>query len=217
MAGSPRRITTTNASTAYGGLKTPDIVGNLLTTQSWGMAQLSMAYHQDYGTLHSANGGAVSGGVQYKLPMIAPGDTAYLLAGMSDGGISFVSQLGNSTGRTTEVAANQTVGTDFYDNGKKLKLTAAWSAQAGMHHEINALWETNVDVDHIQVNGSGARDYSYNAVGGDIRWKPVKNFYIAFDAEYGQLTYTSATKALLGANKASYDGWTGLIRVYRSF
>ena len=98
----------------------PDVVGVLRLDQGWGSAQLSGAYHRistvgatvvnltpnntatgfvvnplvpnvpgGYGTV-TGNGWAVQGGVKIKLPMIAEGDTLYLEAGYSKGGLAYV-------------------------------------------------------------------------------------------------------------------------------
>ncbi|WP_407051717.1 porin [Methyloraptor flagellatus] len=217
MSGSPRRVQSTNAATTYGGMKVPDVVANLAVSQAWGSAQIAAAYHQDYGTFRSADGWAIAGGVEVLLPMIAKGDKIYVTAAYADGAVSYASQLGNATGRVKEVALNGTVGSDFVDDGIAIRKTKTWSVNGGFHHEFNPKWEFNFDAGYVNVDGFGTRDYSFVGVGGDIRWKPVSNMYIALDAEYGSLSYSTGTQALLGTSKKTYDGWTTLVRVRRNF
>ena len=128
--------------------------------------------------------------------MIAKGDKIYVTAAYADGAVSYASQLGNATGRVKEVALNGTVGSDFVDDGIAIRKTKTWSVNGGFHHEFNPKWEFNFDAGYVNVDGFGTRDYSFVGVGGDIRWKPVSNMYIALDAEYGSLSYSTGTQAL---------------------
>ena len=91
----------------YGGSMIPDVVGQVNYTQAWGQAQLSAAYHQvntnagpfagtgGQGYQHrDADGFAVQGGVQFKLPMLAAGDDLWVEGAYQNGAYLYQDSVG---------------------------------------------------------------------------------------------------------------------------
>lgn len=99
---------------AVGGQQAPDVVANLRVDQAWGSALLSGALHQintadvaaQSGTgmpaiLGSTDtwGWAIGGGVEFKTPFLAAGDSVFFQAGYADGALSYLGLSGTSQGR----------------------------------------------------------------------------------------------------------------------
>lgn len=102
---------------AVGGQQAPDIVANLRLSQAWGTAQVSVAAHQvttadvnNVGGIAAQNlpgmmgssdtwGWAVGGGVEFKLPFLAAGDSLFVQAGYADGAVSYLGLSGTPQGR----------------------------------------------------------------------------------------------------------------------
>ena len=204
----------------YGGLKVPDFVGKLNVKQAWGSAQLSAAYHDDYSLANGDKSGyAFLAGVEVLLPMLAAGDKIAFGGSYGVGAQGYVTAYSQySTGRIRDVVLpGDYIGEDWaIDPTGALRQTRSWGVMGSFHHEFNPIWEANFDASYQNINGYLARDYSTYGLQGDIRWKPVKNFYIALGAEYGRVEYSTATRAAhpLLVNE---DGWTALVRVNRTF
>ena len=182
-----RRVGTTTF--AYQGLKAPDVVGQLRISQAWGSAQLSGVAHHIYGTTGrniDTWGWGVGAGVEVNLPMIAPGDKAFLQAFYTDGAIGY--GCGNC------VRVLTTIGGDAVASaGGRLRTTEALSVTGGFKHNFSSMWEANIDGGWATVDGFGARDYDQVEIAADLRWKPVSGLMIGAAVEYRSVDWSNAT------------------------
>lgn len=205
-----------NGAPYYGGLKHPDIVGNILVTQAWGRAQIMAAAHENYSAVNGASkwGFAVGGGVEVNLPALAAGDKAFVQ--------TIYAQGANGYGLVNGLpSAGSFVTRDFWINGTGgLSQSTTWVVTAGVKHNISATWETNFGGSYAKVdqynNGNLAGgDFSQLILGGDLIWKPRPNFNIGLALDYRNIAFTGPTKAAF--NVHGTDNWIGTLRVLRMF
>ncbi len=122
--GTPGIAPTTGTFATPGGVRWPDIVGNVRVDDKWGAVQLSAAGHQAPATLYATSGlgsfpyysstpygWAVQGGVQLNADYLSPGDKLWLQAAYERGAVSYIwgNNLASSFG-----AVN---GNRFYGSG----------------------------------------------------------------------------------------------------
>ncbi|WP_407051716.1 porin [Methyloraptor flagellatus] len=222
-----RRVASTGVFTAlyagqaaYGALKAPDVVGKLNIKQAWGSAQISAAYHDNYSLANGDRAGwAVLGGFEILLPMLAPGDKIAFGGAYGEGAQGFITAYSQySTGNVRNVVVpGDYIGEDWAVDGfGRIQQTRSWGVMGSFHHEFNKKWEFNFDASYENVDGFGARDYATYGLQADVRWKPVSNFYIGVGAEYGSMEFSTATRTAHPLLQ-NVDGWTGLVRVNRTF
>ncbi len=98
-------------TSGYGGIQSPDIVGNLRVDQTWGGAQLMAAAHQvnaGYFAAAGANvptsghpsdqwGFAVGAGLRLNTPMIAQGDFFQTQVNYTQGGLRYLADANNAS------------------------------------------------------------------------------------------------------------------------
>jgi hypothetical protein len=147
-------ITATSFQATPGGLRFPDVVGNIRVDQPWGAAQLSAAGHQVNASLFAstalagsatsyafpaattnAYGWAIQAGLQLNADYLSPGDKLWLQAAYEKGAVSYIwgDNLGSSYGAVD--------GNRFYGSG----YTPA---------DTSAGWNPNVPSDCV-FTGSG--------------------------------------------------------------
>jgi hypothetical protein len=193
----------------YAGEKYPDVVANIAIAQAWGKAQLMGLLRSNYGTLKDKEGFIVGAGVEVNLPMIAAGDKAFLQATYGKGAV-FTSSV-NAWNDTTSG-----IGVDFVTDGNgAIKQTDHWAVAGGIHHEFTKIWEANLGASYLGVDGYQARDYNQYDVGGDVRWKPVANFYIGVSVDYRAVDFSKKTTVATGYEDSS--AWIGSLRIQRNF
>ena len=250
------RLTAGSATTgvAYSGSRIPDVIGQLHVEQTWGMAQLSAAYHQI--NVSSAapaaptvfqngkddDGFAVSGGVEFNLPMFAAGDVIHLEGGYQNGAQSYTDSNGISGGYNQ----NPTVGGLFHPNrdaiavanvagtGFTLAKSEGYSVSGGLVHFFTPTFQNIVfgsyqDVDYGSraksiswLNGGLGSATSYR-IADQVNWFPVKGLqigmevmYIKVDQKVPGLTTTGAA-ALPAGIKVNPETFETRLRVERDF
>ncbi len=195
--------------TNYGGVRWPDLVGNLRVDQGWGSAQLMGALHEvrsnRAGTDSGELGWAIAAGVVVNLPMLAEGDTFGLQAGYSSGAVSYVAPNAWGPGGNGQADAR------IFPGSGNLDLTSAWSIAAGFQH----FWAPNVSsgfgVSYLDVDVPGKRfDFSNWDVQGNIVFTPVAGLETGFELQY-------KTMQPDGRGKQDKDMLVGTFRVQRSF
>jgi hypothetical protein len=136
---------------AFGGLRMPDVVGNLRIDQAWGSAQLAGAVHQLFAVNRvgaNAAGGvnpgvigagsfvdteygfAVSAGVKVNLPMIAAGDVLWLQATSADG----ASNYAGFGGSFNQGAVGTFLADAVVDRAGNLRTTEVFNVHAAFLH-----------------------------------------------------------------------------------
>jgi hypothetical protein len=180
------------ATNYYGGLDTPDVVGNLRVDQAWGSAQVMAAYHNVNATYYDAvpgiaagvahpdeqAGWAVGGGLKLNAPMIGPGDYLQAQVNYAQGASGYVAAGNVSYGAfegqgwgygLTSDAVFGNVGPHHDQLG--LQLTTAWGVNASYEHHWNSEWKTSVYGGYIAFNYNDAAnaficDNTLHAVSG---------------------------------------------------
>lgn len=225
---------------AVAGERVPDVVGQLLWTESWGKVQFSAALHQ----IRSDNlvppldpvafpdteyGFAVQGGLQLKLPAIAEGDELWLQTGYAEGALSYLG-MGNTT--IKNINLNQT---DAYiDALGDIERSRAWAATALFLHywtpEIRqAVFASYGVIDYpsnsavTAPNGGsvGFIDTNDLRLGSNIGWLPVNGLYIGVEGIYRHVELQDRSVAELGTDPArlinSANAFEARLRVQRDF
>lgn len=237
------------------GQSAPDIVANLRLDQAWGTAMLSGALHQvsamtptsvpgvSYLGAQSTDswGWALGGSVEFKLPMLSPGDSLYIQANYADGALSYLGLSGTSQGRATGLGsisvggvANAISGAyyplaDAIWTGTGFSKETGWAIQAQYRHFWTpgirtAVFGGYVSVD-VPTNTLNAYSTQMWQVGANTIWSPVKNLDLGVEVLYSKVDGDSPLYAR-GGNAStvpttiaggSTDVWSGGIRAQRNF
>ena len=178
-------FTAFTAGAGYGGMKAPDVVGNIRLDQAWGSAQVSAAWHlinAPYYTAQQASGGpadesgwAVAGGMTIKLPALGPRDEL-AFGGVYTKGASAYSNATNTAigdfakfsgpAGTSAPLGSVAFGLDSdavyggslvaaVNNATGLELTETWAVGAGFTHYWNPMWASRLYAGYREVNYSG--------------------------------------------------------------
>ncbi len=206
-----------------GGSQVPDIVANFRNDGSWGTFQLSGALHQVRGldlfdTLNSTSswGYALQGGVMFKLPAIAEGDTLYLQTAYTSGATSYLGLI-NPSGAFAPPDALQT--------GTGLSLISGWNVTAQFLHNWSptwnsaifggyAQWDINNSVAEATYGASGGRNAN---VGANLVWTPVANLIIGVQYDYTRYAATNYVQTDYGLPTQSVNAHRGLVYFERDF
>ena len=178
---------TAHATNSQGGWSTPDLVGNIRLSQSWGSAQVMGAIHEVRGSYYTpavASSGAPSdkwghafgAGIRINLPQIGKGDflAAQYTYGNGAVGYPWIGVAGTAGGNPIGAfniqdgsgGAGDPVTVAFgpaYDAvysaapGSSLQMTKAWSVTGGFQHNWNPQWKTSI------YGAYGAFDYNATA------------------------------------------------------
>jgi len=176
-------------------------------------------------------GYAVGATVNFKLPMIAPGDQMWLTANYADGamtaimsgGLSNVSTPANRRllGGLVRLDQNlQVTGLNTFDTVK------AWNVAGAFTHYWAANWRSNFTAGYIAVNTPTA-DAGYIQWGNGnlqvytagLTYSPVKDLDIGLETQYAKASnkvqnWSTGAPALTGLNPSN---WTTKLRVERTF
>ncbi len=215
----------------YDGSTIPDIVGQLNLTQAWGQAQLSAAYHQVNTASGSnvvntsasvtplgafgkdADGFAVQGGVQLKLPMLAAGDDLWIEGAYQNG--AYLYEDANAFMNAGEYGNGRSLGGFVHldrdaiaiavpggSGAYTLAESRGFSVMAAFNHYFTATFhdvlfgsyeETSYGrAKNIDWTQGGLGDASKYVVGNQFLWDPVKNFEIGLEFDYLHIDQTLA-------------------------
>ena len=243
------------STVGYGGEMIPDLVGQLRVDQAWGAAQLSAAYHQ-VNTIalqtavgaqafqHSdADGFAVQGGIQLKLPMLAAGDDLWIEGAYQNGAYLYQDSVGymNAGFQSRYLGGFQhidhdavAIGIPGSANGAyNLALSRGFSVMAAVNHYFTpnfhdvlfASYEESSygRAKNIDWTLGGLGDASQYRIGNQFLWDPVKNLEFGVEFDYAHIDQTLAhnpgqvaTALPVGISK-NPDGFEARLRVERDF
>lgn len=233
------------------GQSAPDIVANIRLDQAWGTAMISGALHQVAGMTPTFAGApfigdsssdswgwAIGGSVEFKLPMLAPGDSLFIQANYADGALNYVGLSGTAQGRATglgslNIGTAITNGLDgaYYPiadaiwTGSGYSKETAWAIQGQFRHYWtpgirSAIYGGYVSVD-VPANTLNAYNVNMWQVGLNTIWSPVKNLDLGVEVLYskvdGGAPLTVQTGAVTQIYGGSTDVWSGGIRAQRNF
>ena len=241
-----------------GGQQAPDIVANLRYDGSWGTVQLSGALHQVVTSLPlyagfypgmgttSQWGWALGGSAEFKLPMLAAGDSLYLQANYEQGAASYIGLSGTAQGRSTSVGsisltqvggslipsgAFYTVADAVADLFGQPTLTTGWAIQGQFRHYWTPGLRSAIYAGYLSysvpTNIVAAQDFNMWQVGFNTIWSPVKNLDIGAEILYTKVDGSVPLNNYASVNAAgnpqgslvggSTDIVSGGIRVQRNF
>lgn len=209
------------------GQAAPDIVANLRLDQAWGTVMLSGALHQVatmtpvipgngvtyVGQTSSDSWGyGLGASVEFKLPMLAPGDSLYIQANYADGALNYAGLSGTSTGRATALGSldiGSTLGSvtgayypiaDAIWNGTGYSKESAWSIQGQFRHYwtpglrsavFGGYSKVEVPANNAFLTSTNASEAGYNVsiwqVGLNTIWSPVKNLDLGVEVLYSKV------------------------------
>ena len=221
----------------YGGQRMPDVVGNLKYTGTWGTAQLSGAVHQirdntlaggalglfdNYDTEYGFAIGLQAG---INLPMIAPGDAAWIsleyangAAAYLDGGIagtqiSPFNVFGNGSRLLVDASWNPVTG--------QLEKSRDWSIAGGFRHYWTPEVRTNIFGSYLNADSGLATpslsDFREYRIGGNVIWSPVAGLDLGVEVIYANNQLRHQAQLLPAGVRNNDTGWEGRIRVQRDF
>lgn len=155
---------TLGGATSNGGLRFPDIVGNIRVDQAWGTAFVSAIASQQFpayyalattagasnsGTPGSEWGYGFTGGLNVKLPQLGAGDQAWIQASWTKGIVGTLTGVSNPGGFSNTSGSDvtyQSVALGYIVNGVygppgavpgyagSLELTSGWGINGGIEH-----------------------------------------------------------------------------------
>lgn len=241
------------------GLQLPDLVGNVRLDQTWGTLMLSGALHR-VGALSppaapftsyvgenadSTLGWAVGAIAEFKLPMIAPGDSVYLQANYADGALNYLGLSGTPQVHATGLGSIQVGSTLLSSSGAYYPIADAvwnnntlsystetgWAVSAQYKHYWMPTLRSGLYIGYVEVdvptNTVGAFDVSVTQAVGNLVWTMARNLNIGVEVSYSRvagevpLANRAATTASGAATYAttggSTDVWSGGMRVQRNF
>jgi hypothetical protein len=216
--------TFTPVAISAGGTQVPDVVANLRVDQAWGAAQLSAAAHQvravnpivgvvppvvgvpGPGVLDFPDnefGFAVQGGVQFKFPWIAAGDSLWLQAAWAQGALGYTHSAPFTAARIGAIRTNHAEGVINPITGD-IELTDSWSVSGNFLHYWLPNLRSNLFAAYseIEYDNTGAQlftgpggvtaaigfiDTKIFEIGANLIWSPVKNLDIGVEAIYRKI------------------------------
>ncbi|WP_024279438.1 porin [Xanthobacter sp. 126] len=201
-----------------GGQQAPDIVANLRYDGAWGSVQLSGALHQVVAELPlyagfypgmgttSQWGWALGAYAEFKLPMLAAGDSLYLQANYEQGAVSYIGLSGTAQGRSTSVGsvsltqiggslfatgAFYTVADAVADLTGQPSLTTGWAVQGQFRHYWTPGLRSAIYAGYlgyeVPTNIVAAQNFNMWQVGFNTIWSPVKNLDIGAEVLYSSI------------------------------
>jgi porin-like protein len=148
----------------FGGTVAPDLVGMVKVDQAWGVAQLSVAAHDNHAAYYGATettghpgdkwGWAVQGALQIKNIPTGAGDTLNLQAVYTDGAsrynfqslvpTTFAMYGGSNLLGAYQSLAIAGVSDGVYANNTGIENTTTWGFRGGYNHNWDPYWVTGI-------------------------------------------------------------------------
>jgi hypothetical protein len=172
----------------YAGTIAPDIIGVLKVDQAWGVAQLSVAAHDNHAAYYGATeltghpddkwGFAVQGALSIKNIPTGPGDTLNVQAVYTDGATRYnIQNLAAGYGAnaiysgTGLAGAYQSVGfgtapDTVFGVGTQQQLIRTWGMRGAFNHNWSPFWSSALYGAYAQVNYNDAGKALVCGVGG---------------------------------------------------
>lgn len=246
------------------------LVGNIRLDQSWGFAALhgmvdNNSVRGDYGTAsgltgaaafgnalgviptYSATSGgatfnayAIGGTLQYKLPILSPGDAVYLTANYTKGILSSLMSTGglNNGGSTASdkrflggilrVDQNMVVTSGSGSTASPFTLGSitGWNLAASGVHYWSSNWRSQVSAGYIEINPPTSTLTEWGKgrlweAAGSLIFSPVRDFDIGLEVQYLNLKNSiqnpSTAFVAAGSPGLSESGISTKLRVERTF
>jgi hypothetical protein len=219
------------------GARSPDIVGSLDLTQSWGTAHLAGVAHQaaitsPYGDNDTDWGYGVIGGVGFNLPQLGAGDVLKIQGAYSYAAISY-------SGFTTAGWGQGDNGVNMNGNGMIYSFAdgvqngangvwakpTTWNVAATLDLHLTPQFEIQPEISYGSLTWSHRgefADFEGNMdswLGGAVfTWAPAKNLSFNLEAVYQYTHWNKGTGDYAQAGVPSdASGFNGRVRVERDF
>jgi hypothetical protein len=221
------------------GTRSPDIIGSLDVTQSWGGAHLAgvahnvrvESYYSDSQDLDTWGFGVI-GGVTFNLPMLSAGSKIAFQGAYGHGAIAYSGATSPAWGESDQGFNTNGNGilfpmADAVYTGGGWNLSNAWTATAQLTWKLSPNFEIDPEIAYASVDYGDANANGYNPylstkatawwVGAVFDWSPVKNLDFALDAIY-ESSHQSTPADYVGLPYYNNsDGFNGRIHVVRTF
>jgi hypothetical protein len=229
------------AGNIYGGQTAPDIVANVRVDQAWGSAQISAALHQlrvnqaaSVAGIGDAWGWAVLGGIEIKLPSLAPGDSIVIQGVYANGAVEYTglstSPLASAAfigirDSLTSGAVSQVYDGVVAAGATSITKSKAWSANVMFRHFWapnlrSALWFGYLRYEP-GLSGSAlffaAPNMRLVQVGGNVIWSPVPTLDLSLDLLWTGMRTSPQPLVAAGSFVGSTDIWSIWTRWRRNF
>ncbi|WP_052954645.1 porin [Microvirga vignae] len=195
------------------GQRTPDVVGQLNYSGTWGSAMLAGAVHQlrsialtdavtGLGFVPDTEYGfAVTFQGHVNLPMLAAGDALWIAATYADGALGYLGFDGSE------------VDDAVIDADGDIDTTQGWSVAGGLRHYWTPEIRQSVFGSYASVEyGAGVTGADFNEwrVGSNVIWSPVSGLDIGVEVLYANVDVDAPAVD-------NDDRWEGRLRVQRDF
>ena len=218
--------------------------GEWLTSGSSGMRGASGAQADNIGYM-STDGYAVGATVNFKLPMIAPGDQVWLTANYADGalnallspgGLSSVNTAANRRMLGGLVRVDQNIA---YVAGTDMDNVRGWNVAGQFTHYWAPQWRSNLTAGYVAIDpptlGATADRITWGrgrlqVYTASLIYSPVKDLDIGLELQYASISNrlqannaanstanSDLVTALTNAGALSVNNWSTKLRVERSF
>jgi hypothetical protein len=156
--------------TGYGGMQSPDIVGNIRVDQTWGSAQVMGAAHEVNATYYGTTAGTghpsdtwgwvIGGGIRLNMPMVAQGDFFQGEVNYTQGALRYLNDT-NTGNFGASMGNNEVFGveSDCVFGGSiaggtatGCNLTTAFSVNAAYEHYWAPQWHQSLVGSFYEVN-----------------------------------------------------------------
>jgi len=204
------------------GQRMPDVVANLTYSGTWGSATVAGALHQLRSVAiggvptdfipDTEYGFAVTGQVNFNLPMLAPGDALWFTATYADGALGYLGfDTSASAGGTSRAVVDA-----YYGADGEIETGRGWQVAGGLRHYWTPEIRQNIFGSYARVN-YGAEvpegfDFTEWRAGTNVIWSPVSGLDLGVEVLYANVDPRGS-----GAASRSGDSWEGRLRVQRDF
>ena len=176
----------------YGGVVTPDVIGVLNVTQAWGMAQLSVAAHNNHAAYY-VNGTTGTAALGPALISGHPDDKW----GFAIQGALSIANIPTGAGDTINVQGVYTNGATRYNIQDLAGAAGAWTTFAGSNAGPGALGSVGIGIAPDSVFNAGGQQQLITTWGGrgafNHNWNPYWSTSIY--GAYANVSYGSTTSA----------------------
>jgi hypothetical protein len=234
------------------------VVGNLRLDQSWGFAVLhgmvgnnsfltnsTVGVTNGFGTFAApavnvgqttSTGWAIGGTVNFKLPMLAPGDQLWLTANYAHGMLGATGSTGGLSNVNSTASDKRLLGGLVRVDTNLIPTSAttfgavnSWNVAAAFTHYWASNWRSNFTTGYVEINpptaaASAGTQWGKGRlweVAGSLVYSPAKDFDIGLEVQYANLksNLQNAPLAYIAAGSPglSVNNWSTKLRVERSF
>jgi hypothetical protein len=207
----------------YGGVKVPDVVGNINLTGKWGSAQAMAVLHRDNGSVSGNDGGwgeAVAAGLRLNAPALGQKDEVSVQAAYGKGAARYVSgEFGAATPMRLRGTTEPPLVYDMSESGAQSR---AWAVIAGIRHYVSPTVRADFDASYASYDAGASnivftpdgetleRDLKQTTARGSVTWMPARNLSLSSAVSYRHTAFANP-------NLTGWNSWMVSMRAERTF